>query len=68
MNDCYKFSDFNMFSGKIATSSGCFCREALALKVGANVVPNLKLPCSVHLLPGQTAVTDELPLRCLDNP
>jgi hypothetical protein len=31
MDDSYQFLGFKMFSGVVATSSCCFCREPLAL-------------------------------------
>lgn len=42
MDDSNQFDDVNVFSGVLATSSGCFRREPLAKKIGAHVVPDLR--------------------------
>ena len=60
MNDRYEFGDVNVFSGVLTTSSGCFCREPLAVQVRAHVVPDLELLEPVHVLPGQATVAYKL--------
>lgn len=68
MDDCYELAGLSLFFREIEAGCGCLRCKALALQIGSYVVSDLKLPCSIHRLPGQTTVADECSVMCLDHP
>ena len=68
VDDCNQLGAADNVTCIVATRHGGFGGVTAALLRSDDVIADLEFGCAIHVLPGEAAVADELPVTRLDDP